>query len=145
VARHPRVRWDGSSRISSTPQSAAGCGVDKIRDGQGGRQRTDQMTIDFGPVGITVNTIAPGHMVTDNMEKLWAEVRNEAGFRLHKLQYPVLRTGESADVAHTVSFLCLPQASFITGVVLPVYGGHSIQLQENIILEIKITSSGTRS
>lgn len=28
--------------ISSTPQSAAGCGVDDLRDGQGSRQRTDQ-------------------------------------------------------------------------------------------------------
>jgi NAD(P)-dependent dehydrogenase (short-subunit alcohol dehydrogenase family) len=98
---------------------------------------TKQMAIDFGPLGITVNAIAPGHMVTDNLEKLWAEVGNEAGFHLHELQYPVRRTGESADIAHAVSFLCSPQASFITGVVLPVDGGHSIQLQENIILELK--------
>ena len=98
---------------------------------------TRQMAIDFGPRGITVNAIAPGHMVTENLEKLWADVGNEAGFHLHELQYPVRRTGESADVAHAVSFLCSPQASFITGVVLPVDGGHSIQLQENIILELK--------
>ena len=98
---------------------------------------TRQMAIDFGPLGITVNAIAPGHMVTDNLEKLWAEVGNEAGFHLHELQYPVRRTGESADIAHAVSFLCSPQASFITGVVLPVDGGHSIQLQENIVLELK--------
>ena len=35
---------------------------------------TRQMAIDFGPLGITVNAIAPGHMVTENLEKLWAEV-----------------------------------------------------------------------
>ncbi len=52
---------------------------------------TRQMAIDFGPLGITVNAIAPGHM----------------------------------------------EASFITGVVLPVDGGLSIQLQENIVLELK--------
>ena len=98
---------------------------------------TRQMAIDFGPLGITVNAIAPGHMVTDNLEKLWADVGNEAGFHLHELQYPVRRTGESADIAHAISFLCSPQASFITGVILPVDGGHSIQLQENIILELK--------
>ena len=98
---------------------------------------TRQMAIDFGPLGITVNAIAPGHMVTDNLEKLWAEVGNEAGFHLHELQYPVRRTGEAADIANAVSFLCSSEASFITGVVLPVDGGLSIQLQENIVLELK--------
>jgi len=98
---------------------------------------TRQMAIDFGPMGITVNAIAPGHMVTENLERLWGEVGNEEGFHLHELQYPVRRTGDAADVAHAVSFLCSPQASFITGVVLPVDGGHSIQLQENIVLELK--------
>ena len=76
-------------------------------------------------------------MVTDNLEKLWAEVGNEEGFHLHELQYPVRRTGEAADIANAVSFLCSAEASFITGVVLPVDGGLSIQLQENIVLELK--------
>ena len=98
---------------------------------------TRQMAVDFGPLGITVNAIAPGHMVTDNLEKTWEEIGNTEGFHLHELQYPVRRTGEAADVAHAVSFLCSPQASFITGVVLPVDGGLSIQLQENIVLELK--------
>ena len=98
---------------------------------------TRQMAIDFGPLGITVNAIAPGHMVTENLEKLWGEVGNEAGFHLHELYYPVRRTGTPADIAHAVSFLCSPQGSFITGVVLPVDGGLSIQLQENIVVELK--------
>lgn len=98
---------------------------------------TRQMAIDFGPLGITVNAIAPGHMVTDNLEKLWAEAGNEEGFHLHELQYPVRRTGDAADIANAVSFLSSADASFITGVVLPVDGGLSIQLQENIVLELK--------
>ena len=40
--------------------------------------------------------------------------------------------GTSEDVGNTVAFLCSPEASFITGVILPVDGGLSIQLQENI-------------
>ena len=98
---------------------------------------TRQMAIDFGPLGITVNAIAPGHMVTENLEKMWGEVGNEAGFHLVELQYPVRRTGEPEDIGNAVSFLCSPEASFITGVVLPVDGGLSIQLQENIVLELK--------
>ena len=98
---------------------------------------TKQTAIDFGPLGITVNAIAPGHIMTDNLEQLWADVGNDAGCHLNELQYPVRRTGTPADIANAVSFLCSPQASFITGVVLPVDGGLSIQLQENIVLELK--------
>ena len=98
---------------------------------------TRQMAIDFGPLGITVNAIAPGHMVTEHLEKLWAEVGNEEGFHLEELQYPVRRTGVPEDIGHAAAFLCSAEAAFITGVVLPVDGGLSIQLQENIVLELK--------
>ena len=98
---------------------------------------TRQMAIDFGPLGITVNAIAPGHIVTEGLEKLWSEVANESGFRLQELQYPVRHTGVPEDIANAVSFLCSEEAAFITGVVLPVDGGLSIQLQENIVLELK--------
>tara|TARA_Y100000588_G_scaffold355647_2_gene411031 strand:- start:2018 stop:2959 length:942 start_codon:yes stop_codon:yes gene_type:complete len=98
---------------------------------------TRQMAIDFGPLGITVNAIAPGHMVTENLEKLWKDVANEEGFHLEELQYPVRRTGTPHDIGNAVSFLCSEEAAFITGVVLPVDGGLSIQLQENIVLELK--------
>ena len=98
---------------------------------------TRQMAIDFGPLGVTVNAIAPGHMVTENLEKLWAEHANEKGFHLGELQYPVRRMGVPEDIGNAVAFLCSEEASFITGVVLPVDGGLTIQLQENIVYELK--------
>jgi len=97
---------------------------------------TRQMAIDFGPMGITVNAIAPGHIMTENMQRMWREQGNEKGYRLFELQYPVRRTGSPDDIAHAVAFLCSPQAAFINGVLLPVDGGMSIQLQENIVMEV---------
>ena len=68
---------------------------------------------------------------------MWAELGNDAGFGLFERHYPVRRTGVPADIANAIAFLCSPDASFITGVVLPVDGGMSIQLQENIVMHTK--------
>ena len=97
---------------------------------------TRQMAVDFGPLGITVNAIAPGHIMTENVEAMWQHEGNKEGVHLFELQYPVRRLGAPEDIAHAITFLCSPSAAFITGVVLPVDGGLSIQLQENIVMEL---------
>ena len=90
---------------------------------------TKQTAIDFGPDGIRVNAICPGHIVTERQHKRWDE--NPAGLRYFEDQYPVRRTGVPMDIANAVSFLCSDEASFITGHALVVDGGLTIQLQED--------------
>jgi NAD(P)-dependent dehydrogenase (short-subunit alcohol dehydrogenase family) len=90
---------------------------------------TKQMAIDFGPDGIRVNAICPGHIVTERQQERWDE--NPAGLRYFEDQYPVRRTGVPLDIANAVSFLCSEEASFITGHALVVDGGLTIQLQED--------------
>ena len=97
---------------------------------------TRQMAVEFGPKKIRVNAIAPGHIVTENMKKGWDAHGNAEGFRFFELQYPVRRTGMPEDIANAIAFLCSDQASFITGALLPVDGGLSIQLQENILMDL---------
>ena len=97
---------------------------------------TRQMAVEYGPKKIRVNAIAPGHIVTENMRKGWDAHGNAEGFRFFELQYPVRRTGVPDDIANAVAFLCSDQASFVTGVLLPVDGGLSIQLQENILMDL---------
>jgi len=98
---------------------------------------TRQMAIDFGPLGITVNAIAPGHIVTERGQDQWSKVGNNEGFRLFELQYPVRRTGTPEDIANTISFLSSNEASFITGQTIAVDGGLSIQLQEDLVMDLK--------
>ena len=40
---------------------------------------------------------------------------------------PIARHGLVADIAEAVGFLCSPAASWITGVTLPVDGGHHLR------------------
>ncbi len=98
---------------------------------------TKQMAIDFGPLGITVNAIAPGHIVTERGEQMWAELGDEDGYHAFELQYPVRRCGVPDDIASAIAFLCSDEASFVTGVVLPVDGGLSVQLQENVVMDFQ--------
>jgi NAD(P)-dependent dehydrogenase (short-subunit alcohol dehydrogenase family) len=91
---------------------------------------TRQMACDFGPMGIRVNCICPGHIVTERMERRWGE--NREGLEFFAQQYPIRRTGKPVDIANAIVFLCSDEASFITGHSLVVDGGLTIQLQEDL-------------
>ena len=90
---------------------------------------TRQMACEYGPDGIRVNSILPGHMVTERLQPMWDE--NPSGHAYFQDQYPVRRLGTPEDIAHGAVFLCSEEASFITGHALVIDGGLSIQLQEN--------------
>ena len=91
---------------------------------------TRQMAVEYGRDGIRVNAIAPGHIVTENIQAgIWDD--NPSGFDFFTAQYPVGRCGRPEDIAAAVAFLCSDDASFITGHTLVVDGGHSLQIQEN--------------
>ena len=91
---------------------------------------TRQMAVEYGRDGIRVNAIAPGHIVTENIQAgIWDD--NPSGYEFFEAQYPVGRCGRPQDIAAAVAFLCSEDASFITGHTLVVDGGHSLQIQEN--------------
>jgi NAD(P)-dependent dehydrogenase (short-subunit alcohol dehydrogenase family) len=95
---------------------------------------TKQMAVDFGPRGIRVNAICPGHIVTERIKPQWDA--NPSGLRFFEEHYPLRRTGVPADIANAIAFLCSPDASFITGHALVVDGGMTIQLQENLAVQV---------
>ena len=95
---------------------------------------TKQMAVDFGPRGIRVNAICPGHIVTERVKPQWDA--NPSGLRFFEEHYPLRRTGVPADIANGIAFLCSPDASFITGHALVIDGGMTIQLQENLAVQV---------
>lgn len=89
-----------------------------------------QLAVEYGPDGIRVNAVCPGHIVTERVAPQWEQ--HPSGLRFFEQQYPVRRTGVPLDIANAIVFLCSDEASFITGQALVVDGGMTLQLQENV-------------
>lgn len=85
---------------------------------------TRQIATEFSPHGITVNAVAPGFIDTAMSRKAFAGDPARKAKVLSRT--PMDKLGLPEDVAHAVTFLASPAASYITGVVLPVDGGTSI-------------------
>lgn len=68
--------------------------------------------------GITVNAVAPGFIETDMTKDI-----PQAGLDQVKALTPLGRLGKPEEVAATIAFLASPEASYITGQVIPVNGG----------------------
>jgi glucose 1-dehydrogenase len=81
---------------------------------------TRELAVEFGPHGITVNSIAPGAIRTAMNEAVLANPAHEARVIART---PVRFIGEPSDVSRVVVFLASPAARFITGATLSVDGG----------------------
>ncbi|CCD99332.1 SDR family oxidoreductase [Bradyrhizobium sp. STM 3809] len=85
---------------------------------------TRTMAVDFATDGIRVNALAPGAIDTPLLRRSFArhadpEPVREASRQRHAMK----RFGEADEVAAAALFLASEEASFTTGVVLPVDGG----------------------
>jgi NAD(P)-dependent dehydrogenase (short-subunit alcohol dehydrogenase family) len=81
---------------------------------------TKSAALEFAPKGVRINAICPAIIETDMTEQL----RGDEQTRAYLLSlHPVGRFGQSEEVAASVLYLCSPEASFITGVALPLDGG----------------------
>ncbi len=80
---------------------------------------TRALALEYGPQGITVNTIAPGFIAGTGMnQQLTPEVVQGIAAQL-----PVRRAGSPQAVAAAALFLASPEAGFVTGELLNVNGG----------------------
>jgi NAD(P)-dependent dehydrogenase (short-subunit alcohol dehydrogenase family) len=80
---------------------------------------------EFGRHGIRANVISPGPMGSPGFLSWLATV--EEGRERFEAEVPVRRLGTPEDIAHTALFLASDEASFVSGIVVPVDGGISSQ------------------
>jgi NAD(P)-dependent dehydrogenase (short-subunit alcohol dehydrogenase family) len=88
---------------------------------------TKHLAIEWANRGIRVNAVAPGTINTERVQQLVDEPGGLEYLVVMKAQHPAGRIGEPIEVAHAILFLASDDASFITGVVLPVDGGYLAQ------------------
>ena len=93
-----------------SPYAAAKAGVTGL---------TRALAVELGKEGITVNCICPGPILTGMTDRIPDADRATYARRRTALG----RYGDPAEVGHMTVSLCLPAASFITGVTIPVDGG----------------------
>jgi 3alpha(or 20beta)-hydroxysteroid dehydrogenase len=86
------------------------------------RGLTKTAALDLGPLGIRVNAILPGVIRTPMVAYVVEEREEQLAAGL-----PLGRIGEPMDVAAAAVFLASHESSWISGIDLPVDGGHTAQ------------------
>jgi 3-oxoacyl-[acyl-carrier protein] reductase len=80
---------------------------------------TKSMSVELAQYGILVNAVAPGWVLTPLSQPFVATLSEDSLGRIS----PLKRVGRAAEVAGAVSFLCGPDASYVTGITVNVDGG----------------------
>jgi glucose 1-dehydrogenase len=107
--------------ISSVHEDMAFPGFTTYCCSKGGmRMMMHNLTVELGPLGITVNNIAPGAIATP-INKALLEDKPKLNALLANI--PLGRLGTPEDVAAMVAFLTSDDASYITGATFLVDGG----------------------
>jgi 3-oxoacyl-[acyl-carrier protein] reductase len=74
---------------------------------------------------INVNTICPGYVGTQRLEKVFSAGAKPSDVMRKELEdeVPMGRIGTVEDIAHLAALLVSPKGNYITGTVIPVDGG----------------------
>ena len=85
---------------------------------------TKTAALEFAKVNIRVNAVCPGYIRTPMVERAL-----DRGFDESRIvqSEPMNRMGKPKEIAAAVLWLCSDDASFVTGVPMPVDGGYIAQ------------------
>jgi 2-dehydro-3-deoxy-D-gluconate 5-dehydrogenase len=84
-------------------------------------QLTKSLALEWAPLGINVNAIAPGYVRTKLNRHIWDDPERAAQVIA---RIPAGRWGDPDDLAGTAVFLASGLSDYVHGVVLPVDGGY---------------------
>jgi 3-oxoacyl-[acyl-carrier protein] reductase len=84
---------------------------------------TRRFAMDLGPLGITVNAVAPGYILVGMNTRGRKQREIDAASSVVVPRTMVRRVGVAEDIAAAVAYLVSPEAGFVTAQVLTVDGG----------------------
>ena len=86
---------------------------------------TESLAAEYAPHGLRVNAILP---ITDDSPAVPSFMRAASSpLRQQALAaIPLGRFASPTDIGAAAVFLCSDAATFLTGVILPIYGGHRL-------------------
>lgn len=96
-------------------------------------QLAKSTALDYAQYGIRVNCVCPGTIDTPMYHTILEQFQQKTGLPLTSLQEQVAeklalkRVGKPEEVAQVVGFLCSDAAAFMTGALVNVDGGYTIQ------------------
>ncbi len=87
---------------------------------------TESMALDYADKNIRINAVCPGYIMTELTVPLFEMMGKE---RFEKLvnAHAMRRLGRPEEISHAVLFLLSEEASFITGIAMPVDGGYLLK------------------
>jgi NAD(P)-dependent dehydrogenase (short-subunit alcohol dehydrogenase family) len=89
---------------------------------------TRTAALEYAPLGIRVNAVAPGTVADTAMSDAFAEARVEDPFADALVRQPhPLGLATSAQVADAILYLAGDRSGFVTGTILSVDGGFTAQ------------------
>lgn len=98
---------------------------------------TRALALELAPFDITVNAIAPASILgfcVAKMDPVKAAARDPKDFAT-----PITRQGTPEDVAELALFLASQESSYITGQIIPIDGGISVQARPVSMAPLEIT------
>ncbi|MDO5616472.1 MAG: SDR family oxidoreductase, partial [Cruoricaptor ignavus] len=87
---------------------------------------TKSLAFEIGNLGVRVNGIAPGSILTPQFERNLHNLSNDKQIEFYEMVkniYPLRSIGTTDDIGKAAVFLASDQAHWITGTILAVDGG----------------------
>ena len=112
---------------SALGQVALPNGCEYVTSKHGVNGLTKSAALDYSRQSVRVNAVSPGVIRTPMHDRNAHELWMKEFSALMQLKHPIGRMGEADEVSAAVKWLLSDEASFVTGAIVAVDGGYTIE------------------